>query len=283
MDNNRERLFSDILKSRNYSPRTIANYTRTVREYRARCNVMAHDLEPVAYVRDYILYLQRFKRLDASSINLALAAIRIYYKEVIGTAINVEHLPNLRTDKRLPKPFSKEEIKAIFNTCKNTKHTLLFSLYYGAGLRLSEAVDLNVGDVRLDQGVVLAYGKGAKERRVPIGGIPRYLFDLQMKSKGPNDCLFESEQTGQRITRRTAEAAFEKVCIKAKVTGPYGVHRLRHSYATHLLNNGTDIKFIQELLGHSRTRTTEIYLHVSEARLKEIKSPIEDVFKEAVG
>jgi len=278
-----EQRFYEKLKVRNFSKCCIDNYTASVRDFLIFCSSLPVVIDEKELIEKYILSAQTFKKIKPQTINNHVAGIKKYYELVHGLKIDIRDLPNLKTTKTLPKYFSKEEIQRIFDACQNPKHLLLFAIYYGCGLRLSEAVDLNVRHVRLDEGVIVVHGKGSKERLAPIptDGIPRYLFELQMKGKRPDDPLFVSNQTGRRICNKTAEEAFKKVCIKARVNGPYGVHRLRHSFATHHLNNGTDLRFIQELLGHSRSRTTEIYTHVSIVRLGQFKSPITGIIRSA--
>jgi len=204
---------------------------------------------------------------------LFLGAIKFYYRNVaISTQkINIQSAKN---PKSLPVVLSRNEIKLILEFPKNIKHRLLLSLAYGAGLRVSEIVSLKVQD--LDFNELTIHIKEAKGQKDRISVIPeKIVTDLKnfIAGKSKNDFIFTNEQ-GKKIVTRTAQKIFENVLrdlgIKKKAT----FHSLRHSFATHLLENGVDVRYVQELLGHQNIRTTQRYTQVTNPQLKSIKSPL---------
>jgi len=175
---------------------------------------------------------------------------------------------------KLPVVLSRNEIEKILQTIINTKHKLLLSLAYGAGLRVSEAISLQVQDIDLDERVIhIKLAKGQKDR---ISLLPEKLISYLQNlivGKSRNDLVFLSERGG-KLSVRTAQKIFENALKKAKINKGATFHSLRHSFATHLLENGIDVRYVQELLGHSNIRTTQVYTHVTNPRLKNIKSPL---------
>jgi len=179
-----------------------------------------------------------------------------------------------KRNKKLPIVLSREEIKNIIDVIRNPKHKLIISLAYGAGLRISEVVNLKVKDINLEELTIhLKNAKGKKDR---ITIFPEKIKnDLQSLIAGKNmdDYLFESERSG-KLTERTAQKVFENALKKSDIKKDATFHSLRHSFATHLLENGVDVRYVQELLGHQNIRTTQIYTQVTNPKLKNIKSPL---------
>ncbi len=279
--NNRLEQLRRELETRNYSPRTREGYTRSVAGFLRFVVDTKSGKTPAERVKDYILRL-KFRNNEASTINLTIAAIRFFFDVVVKTPVTIADVPYLKKPKYLPEIFSVEEMKRIFAARMNPKHRLLLMLYYGCGLRLAEAINIKLKDIHPDRGLICIHGKGSKDRIVSIKEIPAYLFELQMQGKGPEMWLIESEQTGEAISRRTAQKVFEHACFAAKVSKPWNIHRLRHSFATHLLEGGTDTRYIQAILGHSNIKTTLIYAHCSKEAITKIKSPLEKVIQRVV-
>ena len=174
----------------------------------------------------------------------------------------------------LPVVLSREEINKIIDSIRNVKHRTLITLAYGAGLRVSEVINLRVGDIDLPNlQVLVKHGKGDKDR---ITVFPEKLGNeiMQLSAGKPaDDYLFESSRGG-KLNKRTVQLVFEKAVKIAEIAKPATFHSLRHSFATHLLENGIDVRFVQELLGHRNIRTTQIYTHLTNPALKNIKSPL---------
>jgi len=182
--------------------------------------------------------------------------------------------PYAKRHKRLPVVLSKNEIIRIIETIKNTKHKTLISLAYGAGLRVSEVINLRVKDIELDElSLIIRSGKGDKDR---LTIIPEKILDslhVIMAGKEPSDYLFESERGG-KLTTRTAQMIFERALQKTSIAKDATFHSLRHSFATHLLENGVSVRYIQQLLGHASITTTQQYTRVTNPQLKNIRSPL---------
>ena len=179
-----------------------------------------------------------------------------------------------KRSKKLPIVLSREEIKNIIEAIKNPKHKLIISLAYGAGLRISEVISLKVKDVNLEELTIhLKNAKGKKDRITIFS--EKIKTDLRhlIADKNPNNYLFESERGG-KLTERTAQKVFENALRKAGIKKDATFHSLRHSFATHLLENGVDVRYVQELLGHQNIRTTQIYTQVTNPKLKNIRSPL---------
>jgi site-specific recombinase XerD len=259
------------LKIRNYSLKTIKAYLGCLGEY---FDFKKFDLEKIdeENIKEFLLKKQN-KNYSSQTINLYLNAIKFFYREVLKIPQKI-NLKFAKRSKKLPVVLSREEIKNIIAEVRNSKHKLIISLSYGAGLRISEVVSLRIKDVNLEESTIhLKNAKGKKDRiTIFPDKIKSNLQDL-IANKNPNDYLFESERGG-KLTTRTVQKIFENSLGKAKIKKGATFHSLRHSFATHLLENGVDVRYVQELLGHQNIRTTQIYTKVTNPKLKNIKSPL---------
>ena len=182
------------------------------------------------------------------------------------------------SEKRLPNVLSKEEVKSILQTPTNPKHQAMLSLIYACGLRRSELLNLTLKDILSDRGLLfIQQSKGKKDRVVPISNKLIELLRDYYKAFKPKTWLFKGQQSGVKYSESSIQLVLNQAVTKAKIKKPVSLHWLRHSYATHLLESGTYLRFIQELLGHSSSRTTEIYTHVSTRNLQHIRSPFDDL------
>jgi len=262
---------SQELKLRNYSFKTIKTYLGCLREY---FDFKKFNLEKIdeENIKQFLLNKQS-KNYSSQTINLYLNTIKFFYREVLKIPQKI-NLKFAKRSKKLPIVLSREEIKNTIDVITNPKHKLIISLAYGAGLRISEAVNLKVKDINLEELTIhLKNAKGKKDR---ITIFPEKIKnDLQnlITGKNLNDYLFESERGG-KLTERTAQKVFENVLRGADIKKDATFHSLRHSFATHLLENGVDVRYVQELLGHQNIRTTQIYTQVTNPKLKNIKSPL---------
>jgi len=218
---------------------------------------------------------QKFYNLlfPVPSINLELNAIKYLYRDVLRSPEKID-LKFAKRSKALPVVLSRKEITDMINALANPKHRLVLSLAYGSGLRVSEVINLRVRDVDTDELCVhIKHAKGMKDR---ITVFPEKLVaDMQnaLAGKQPGDYVFESNRGGKLTAmslQKVCKAAMQKAGVKKKAT----FHSLRHSFATHLLENGVDVRYVQELLGHQNIRTTQRYTHVTNPQLKNIKSPL---------
>jgi integrase/recombinase XerD len=229
--------------------------------------------EVSAFLNDYVVKFG----FSASYQNQMVSAIKNYY-EIMGKGrIKPEMLDRPRRSRALPKVFSKEEVKKILNSTRNIKHKLLLWLIYSCGLRRSEVTNIMITDLDRDRKILhIREGKGRVDRIVPVSDKVWEKLDEYVDSFYPKKYLFEG-QHGGRYSVESVYNVFKQALKKAGIMKEVGVHSLRHSYATHLHESGLDIRYIQELLGHKSTRTTEIYTHVSRRNLVSVRSPIEDL------
>ena len=243
-----------------YSPRTIEAYIRCVEEIGDQ---------------DLTQFLDRLARQGRSSftMNQYYAAYKLYVTKILGKTWDVP-FPYAKRHKRLPVVLSRDEVSKIIAVTKNNKHRLMIAIAYGAGLRGSEVINLRVEDIDIaGLSLMVREGKGGKDR---ISILPEKLKnDLQnlVAGKRGDEYLFESERGG-RLTTRTAQTVFIKSLNLAGIKKAATFHSLRHSFATHLLENGVDVRYIQQLLGHASITTTQLYTKVTSPQLKNIRSPL---------
>ena len=223
-------------------------------------------------VRSYLESLHD-SGLSTSTINLHLCTIKFWHKRVLGQAIRLA-LPYAKRRKRFPIVISRPVINKILKEIKNPKHHLMVSLTYGSGLRVSEVVKLKVKDLDFKRRLIRVRAAKGNKNRVTL--LPQSLHMRLLKwiaYKRPEDWLFESQREGKLCTR-SIQKVFEKASLKAGIEERLHFHDLRHSFATHLLEKGTSIRVIQELLGHKDIRTTELYTNVSGSFLEKVESPL---------
>jgi len=259
---------------RNYSRRTVDSYLFCLNDYFSFLNSFknAASIDSAEKVRQFLLIKQN-KGQSGQTLNVYLNAIKFFYREILKS-VNKIDLRFSKTSKKLPEVLSRAEIEKILTSIENKKHKLLVALSYGAGLRVSEAINLKIKDINLEELTIhLREAKGKKDR---LTVFPEKLKDEigeLIALKGTDDFIFPSERGG-RLTERSAQKIFENAFKKAGIKKPASFHSLRHSFATHLLENGVDVRYVQELLGHANIRTTQIYTKVTNPSLKNIKSPL---------
>ncbi|MDD2891624.1 MAG: tyrosine-type recombinase/integrase [Candidatus Gracilibacteria bacterium] len=259
------------LRQRNYSSKTLKAYLTCVRFF---LEYIGNDVSVINRdkIIDYILLLQQ-RGKASKTVNLYKEAIKFFCKEILHVQSDWD-IKLSKTPNKLPIVLSKQEIEKIFETIENKKHRLLLALSYGSGLRVSEVVDLRVRNFDLENLTIHIQGaKGQKDRLTLFSN--RLLSDIGqiLSFKNRDDYFFESERGG-KLTTRTAQIIFSGALKKSGIKKEATFHSLRHSFATHLLENGTDIRYIQELLGHTNIRTTQIYTKVMKNTLVQIKSPL---------
>jgi len=259
------------LKLRNFSQKTIKSYLACLEEYFKYVKIIKKEPD-IDIIKKYFLVKQK-KGLSSPTINLYLQAIKFFYREICHSGkIDIKFA---KTPSKLPIVLSRQEIDAIINYIKNPKHKLMVALAYGSGLRVSEVVSLKIRDINLDE--LTLHLKGAKGNKDRLTIFPEKLkssLKNLIADRKANDYLFLSQQGG-RLTERTAQIIFAKGLKAANIKKPATFHSLRHSFATHLLENGVDVRYVQELLGHANIRTTQLYTKVTNPSLKNIKSPLE--------
>jgi site-specific recombinase XerD len=260
-----------ILKLRNYSPKTRKAYLLYIKEY-IRFSKKAGIKNKQKAIEDFLLDKHNRKQ-SPQTINLALGAVKFLYAEVLNDPQKID-LKFAKRSKKLPIVLSHSEIEKIIEATDNPKYRLMISLGYACGLRVSEVINLKIADLDIDELVV--HIKGAKGKKDRISVLPGKLQnDLRnmIAGKSTKDYLFSSNRGG-KLTTTSLQKMFRKSLSKAKISKPATFHSLRHSFATHLLESGTDVRYVQELLGHSNIRTTQVYTQVTNPKLKNIKSPL---------
>lgn len=265
------------LDENRYSPRTLESYMAALefffRYFSPRDPLEISQEEISQFIYDYIIKLG----YSASYQNQMVSAIKIYYTISGRGKVNPQLLERPRRSRALPKVFSKEEVGNILNSARNIKHKLLLWIIYSCGLRRSEVINIKLTDLDRERGIIhIREGKGKVDRIVPLSPKVWEKVDEYFVSYRPKVFLFEG-QAGGRYSSGSVYRVFRDSMHRAGINRDVGVHSLRHSYATHLHENGLDIRYIQELLGHKSTRTTEIYTHVSRRNLVAVRSPIEDL------
>ena len=270
--------FKHWLRSKRYSESTLKTYSEALKSFLIFCNTKAikniTNDDVIGYNNEYILK----NNLSSSYQNQLVNAIKLFFKVIIDSTIEIDKIHRPKREKVLPNVLSKEEVKAILETHRNLKHKTMLSLIYSCGLRCGELLALKPVHIDSKRNIVLLKNaKGKKDRIVPLS--PKILEMLReyYKMYKPQIYLFEGQTIGMPYDARSLQLILKQALKKAGITKPATLHWLRHSYATHLLESGTDLRYIQELLGHSSSKTTEIYTHVSTKSLQQIKSPFDDL------
>jgi integrase/recombinase XerD len=278
----RKKLLEDLKREinvRNFSSNTLRNYMAGVTPFLDRLTTESSK-DWIKAFKDHLIYLRDERKLAPATINLYANSIRFFIEEVLDIRPGEDILIKMKTGKALPKVHSLESIKKIINAPSNFKHRLILMVTYGCGLRLSEVHSLQREHIDFDRkGVTIRKGKGKKDRVVMLDDTLAELLINWMNTGCGKEYLFEGYTEGEPLSRRTIEKIFENACTKAGIDSRGGIHSLRHSFATHLLEQGTDLRYIQELLGHASSKTTEIYTHVAIHKILTIRSPIGGLLK----
>lgn len=271
--------YKDLLIQKRYSKNTIKTYCGYFQDF---CNHFKNlNLKEITTenINNYILHLIKTKNISISQQNQRINAIKFYYEKVLNKQKQFYNLHRPKKEHKLPKVLSKNEVKKILDSSKNIKHKSILMLIYSAGLRRSELLNLHISDIDSERMVINIRGAKGKKDRISLlsSNMLNMLRDYYKKFKpvnylfeGPDNSKYSSTSVSNILKKATAKAGINK-----KVTP----HMLRHSFATHLLEQGTDLRYIQELLGHSSSKTTEIYTHVSKRAIDKIKNPIDEFFE----
>lgn len=268
-----------ILKG--YSSHTQRNYLQEFHQF--LIIIKNHDVD--SFDRDrlasYILYCIKTLRLKESTIFNRINALRYYYEEVLGLTDYLLKFPKPKASQSLPKVLSKKDLAKMFEKTENIKHRLILLLVYGMGLRVREIVGLKIENVDSEQMTVrIQQAKGKKDRYVPLPPSVLELLREYYVAYKPKEYLFEG-MTGGQYTIRSVQSVFKQAMNRAGINKKVGIYGLRHSYATHLLESGIDISFIQKLLGHKDIRTTLHYVKISDTTIGRITSPLDEIMNKS--
>lgn len=263
------------LKRKGYSEDTIKAYIG----HFARFVSFTEGIVSYDKINEYLLKLLDNDKFSHSYVNQAINAIKIYLKLTQNYSKDeLLQISRPKPEKKLPKVLSKKEVKILIEALKNPKHKTMIMLGYSCGMRVSEVAKLQVKDIDYDRMTVfITQGKGRKDRVVNLSNVMNDQLKAYIQLYNPQKWIFENPKGDCHITPRTLQNVFKKACTVANITKSVSFHSLRHSYATHLLEAGVDLRYIQELLGHCSSRTTEIYTHVSRKSLQGIANPLDSL------
>ncbi|WP_295337152.1 site-specific integrase [Flavobacterium sp.] len=270
--------FKRWMRSKRYSESTVITYLGAAKQfliyYKHKSIELIDNDDFVYFNNDYILK----NNLSASYQNQITNAVKLFFKTVQNRVIDIDIIHRPKRAKTLPNVLSKEEVKKILETPINLKHRAMLSLIYSCGLRCGELIALKIKDIDSKRNIVLIKNsKGKKDRIAPLSPKILGLLRTYFKLYKPVTYLFEGRIPGAPYDSRSLQQVLKFTIQKAGIGKPVTLHWLRHSYATHLLETGTDLRYIQELLGHNSSKTTEIYTHVSTKSLQQIRSPFDDL------
>jgi integrase/recombinase XerD len=269
------RRMQEELQRRNYSEITIDCYIRHVAEF-ARFFRRSPDSLGAEEIKQFQLHLIHEKKVSWSTYIQATAALRFFYLKTLGQAFMAEKIPFPRRPRFLPTVLSQEEVRRLLTATTSLKHRALFMALYGSGLRVSEACNLAIADIDSSRMVIhVRQGKGRKDRDVMLSPILLNSLREYCRRVRPKHWLFPGYSADKPITTKAVFLMIRKAAARAKITKTVSPHVLRHSFATHLLESGTDVRTIQMLMGHKDLETTVIYLHVSQQHVQNTLSPLD--------
>ncbi len=263
------------LQLRNYSPHTQRAYIRCVANFAKHFKATPDRLGP-EHIREYQLLLVQRKKLSWALFNQTVCALRFFYHDILHRNWMIEHIPYPRHEQKLPVVLSPAEVAALFQSTPNLKHRAILTTIYAAGLRVSELINLRVTDIDSQRQLIcVRQGKGHKDRQVMLSPRLLELLRTYWKSYRPMTWLFPGERPERPITQVTVWRICKQARDGAHLAKPVSPHTLRHCFATHLLEESTDLRRIQILMGHRNLKTTARYLHVSNLAVRSTVSPLD--------
>jgi integrase/recombinase XerD len=270
------------MEIRGFSPNTQQAYLHQVKAL-TRYFGRAPDALALEDIHTYQLHLTRVRKVSSSSLTQVVAALRFFYGVTCSKGWDIEQIPYPKTGRRLPVVLNQAELLRLFDSLKNLKHLAILMTLYAAGLRVSEVVRLRISDIDSQRMMLFIHeGKGRKDRYVPqslrLLGVLREYWKLER----PRHWLFPGQDERRPLTRASVHKFFKKAVRKTGIIKPITVHGIRHSYATHLLESGVDLRKIQLLLGHRSLRSTQIYTHVAQNDLDGTPSPLDLLLPDSI-
>jgi len=265
------------LQRRNYSESTTVCYLRQITEFAKHFGRSPAQLGPEE-IKQFQLYLVQEKKVSWATYIQATAALRFLYVKTLGRTFMADKIPYPKRPKHLPTVLSQEEIERMLNAARSLKHRALLMALYGSGLRVSEACRLTIEDIDSSRMVLhVRQAKGNKDRDVMLSPVLLETLRQYWKRSRPRCWLFPGNGPDNPMTTKSVFLMVRSIAARAKITKTVSPHTLRHSFATHLLESGTDLRTIQLLLGHADVRTTIIYLQVSQQHIRKITSPLDQL------
>ncbi|AHM59135.1 integrase/recombinase [Flammeovirgaceae bacterium 311] len=270
--------FLDAMYGKGYSSSTLNTYYSLMGRFIRQLGITEEQTLKDLQSHTINLYHSRWMaqgNVKAASVNQSVSAIKFYMLHVQGKKLDGVDLVRVKRDKQLPKVMSQEELRAVLSASGNLKHRCMLSLLYSSGLRAGELINLKLTDIDWERKQIrIRYAKGKKDRMTILSNVLCQLLRAYLEAYQPQHWVFEG-QWGDQYTDSSLRSVFKQALHKAKIDKPFTLHSLRHSFATHLLEGGTDLRYIQSLLGHNSSKTTEIYTHVSQQAVQNIQSPLD--------
>ncbi len=265
----------------NYSKRTAEIYLHYIKIF-----LKSFPEQQIIHLNsnDFQNYLDNYKFTSSVQQNQVINAIRFLYKYGLDRKYDKVNFVRPKKEQRLPSVLSKEEISRLFKVIKNTKHKLILAIIYSAGLRVSEVINLKWSDIDKSRGVIwVRQGKGAKDRQTPLSEIViclllKYCGEYKITSKDKEGYVFRGQNNAEQYTAKSIQQFLKDYAKKAGINKRVHPHLIRHNYATHLYEQGTDLKFIQDTLGHKNSKTTSIYVHMSTFHISQMKTPLDSLY-----
>ena len=267
--------FDEEMRLRGYAQRTRRVYGGHVRRF---LEDVPAGAELGVALRHHLLTRLAGGRVSRAYHSQLTSALRLFCLTVLGRPADELPLPRPRREQRLPTVLSQEELRRLLVAVRNPKHRAVLAVAYSSGLRVSEVVRLRVEDLDRDRGLIqVRAGKGRKDRQTLLSRTALALVDRYLQGARTTGWLFPGARYGRHLSARTVQKVTAAARVRAGITKPVTPHVLRHSFATHLLESGTDLRLIQELLGHANVKTTEVYTHVSRHHLRRVRSPLDSM------
>lgn len=261
-----------------YSSSTLFNYSRAVAKVSLHFNKSLLDLD-LDEVNQWLFILAKEKKASSTYFKHTIYGLRFFYR-LYDLEDRVLKLPTVKNDRKLPVVLSRKELRKLFKISQRLKQRVLFSLIYSAGLRVSEVCNLKINDIDSDRMQIrVVKSKGKADRYVPLSNYILIGLRKYLKSSKPKNFLFNGKIKGEPLGKSAVQQSFRLAVKKAGIHKEVSVHSLRHTYATHLLEEGVDIVSIKELLGHARIETTMMYLHVAQLERKKAHSPLDTLYR----
>lgn len=271
------------LKVRGYSPRTAKVYLRHAESFVRYFGKSPDELNQ-EHIKRYLLHLTEERKVSIAYRDQAVSALKFLYGRVLGRPFLADALPRPRKEHKLPAILSAGEVRRFLDSVRNIKHLAILMVMYSSGLRVGEVVKLQVDDIDSDRNMIhVRGGKGKKDRYTMLSVVALEVLRMYWRLYKPDEWLFPGGRTGRHITIRSVQKIVEQTRLRAGIRKAFSAHTLRHSFATHLLENGTDLRYIQELLGHKSSKTTEVYTHVTRRDIARIRSPLDSISSPITG
>lgn len=266
------------LKLRNYSNKTITSYRSCILKFVTYFpSKHPRDISG-SEIRTFLLHLLEDEHWQASSLNQMFNALRFLYVELYKMPFAIGNIPRPKRERKLPDVLTQDEVRRLFKVVPNPKHRMVLMIAYSAGLRIGEVIRLRPEDIDRERKMIHIRGaKGKKDRYTMLSEKAMTELANYLSVFRPSKYLFEGDRDGKPYSQSGIQHIFCKAVEHAGITKPFTFHTLRHSFATHLLEQGVDLRYIQELLGHASSKTTEIYTHVSSKNIAAIRSPLDNL------